>query len=255
MLKPKYFSDRELADFERDGFLIVKGLFGVDEVRTITAWTDELQAWPEVPGKHMMYFEDSLLEPGRRVLNRIENFVPHHQGLADLVNGDALLGRVSELFGEPALLFKDKINFKLPGGGGFKAHQDVQAGWGTYASLFITALVSVDPATIANGCLELAAGHHRRGLIGELWRPLQGDELSGMEFVPCPAQPGDVVFFDSFVPHRSAPNLTAKPRRILYITYNRLSEGDHRVRYYADKRKSYPPDCEREPGRTYVFKV
>ena len=30
---------------------------------------------------------------------------------------------VSDLFDEPAVLFKEKINFKLPGGGGFLAHQ------------------------------------------------------------------------------------------------------------------------------------
>jgi len=76
-----------------------------------------------------------------------------------------------------------------------------------------------------------------------------------MAFVPHPARPGDVAFFDSYVPHRSGPNLTAKPRRVLYVTYNRASEGDHRLRYYADKRKSYPPDCEREPGKQYVYKV
>ena len=45
------------------------------------------------------------------------------------------------------------------------------------------------------------------------------------------------------------------PRRVLYVTYNRASEGDHRAAYFADKRKSYPPDIEREPGRTYVFRV
>src|SRR5438132_8365340 len=35
--------------------------------------------------------------------------------------------------------------------------------------------------------------------------------------------------------------------RSLYITYNRQSAGDHRVRYYADKRKNFPPDIERDP--------
>ena len=76
-----------------------------------------------------------------------------------------------------------------------------------------------------------------------------------MRFVAYPSRPGDVVFFDSYVPHRSGPNLTAEARRVLYVTYNRLSEGDHRTRYYADKRKSYPPDCEREPGKPYVYRV
>jgi ectoine hydroxylase-related dioxygenase (phytanoyl-CoA dioxygenase family) len=88
-----------------------------------------------------------------------------------------------------------------------------------------------------------------------MWRPLDEDEMERIEFIACPAQPGDVVFFDAFTPHRSEPNMTASPRRVLYVTYNRLSEGDHRQRYYADKRKNYPPDCEREPGKKYEFRV
>jgi hypothetical protein len=27
------------------------------------------------------------------------------------------------------------------------------------------------------------------------------------------------------------------------------------VQYYADKRKSVPPDIERDPNRTYTFRV
>ena len=61
----------------------------------------------------------------------------------------------------------------MPGGDGFKAHQDVQAGWDEYAKLHITALVSIDPSTIENGCLEIAAGNHDKGLIGEQWKPLE----------------------------------------------------------------------------------
>ncbi len=244
-----------MATYRRDGFVAVRGLFDAEAMKQITAWVDEVQALPEVPGKYMKYFDDSLLAPGQRVLSRIENFVPYHEGLAGLIGGEGLLGRVSGLFGEEAVLFKEKINFKLPGGGGFEAHQDVQAGWDDYAGLYITALVSIDAATPQNGCLEIAAGHHTRGMIGERWRPLSGGELAGVEFTPCPAAPGDALFFDSVTPHRSDPNMTGAPRRVLYVTYNRLSEGDHRARYYADKRASYPPDCEREPGKTYTFRV
>ena len=124
-----------------------------------------------------------------------------------------------------------------------------------YASLHITVLISVDRATVANGCLEMAPGSCTPGLMGETWRPLDGEQPKGVEFRPCPTEPGDAVFFDSFAPHRSAPNMTASPRRVLYVTYKRLSEGDHRVRYDADKRRSYPPDIEREPGREYRFPV
>src|SRR5262249_52363490 len=146
-------------------------------------------------------------------------------------------------------------NFKLAGGGGFEPHQDAQAGWDEYASLFVTAAVAVDPADLANGCLELARWAHRRERIGPLWKPLGPEHLAGIDFDPLPMAAGDAVFFDSYVPHRSGPNRTSEGRRLLYITYNRAAEGDQRARYYADKRRSYPPDCEREPGKQYEYKV
>ena len=244
-----------LEAFRRDGFVMVPGLFDEEEIRRISAWTEELQGQPEVPGRCMMYFELSLLRAGERVLQRIENFCAFHAGLAALCDGDKLRGFASRLFGEPAVLFKDKINFKLPGGDGFKPHQDQQAGWSAYADLFITAMVSIDPTTAGNGCLELAAGHHTRGLVGDEWTPLTADNMRRMEARPVPTQAGDVVFFDSYTPHASAPNLTSERRRVLYITYNRRSAGDHRKRYYADKRKNFPPDIERDPTRTYTFRV
>src|ERR1044071_7335107 len=85
---------------------------------------------------------------------------PLPPGFAALCDGDKLRGFSSRLFGEPAVLFKDKINFKLPGGDGFKPHQDQQAGWSTYADVFLTAMVSIDDTTADNGCLDPAGGQH-----------------------------------------------------------------------------------------------
>ena len=249
------FSADEITAWEQNGFVVVRGLLDPAEVRALRAWTDDVQAWPEIAGRYMVYGERSLTEPGRRLISRIENFYPYHAGFQALIDGDRLLARASELFGEQAVLFKDKINFKMPGGDGFKPHQDQQAGWSAYASLFVTALVTIDATTMDNGCLELCAGQHTRGLIGKEWTPLTEDDMAGMVFHAFPSEPGDAIFFDSYVPHRSGPNLTGESRRVLYITYNRRSEGDHRTRYYADKRRSYPPDCEREPGKEYVYRV
>lgn len=251
----KFFSEPELETFKQQGFLVVRGMYEGRELEKLKAWVDEVQSLPEVPGKYMMYFEESLLVLGKRVLSRVENFCPDHEDLNTLINGAEMLQRISELFGEQAVLFKEKINFKMPGGNGFTPHQDAQAGWNDYASLFITVLIGIDESTVENGCLELAAGHNQRGLIGELWKPLTEENIKGMEFISVPTKPGDAVFFDSYAPHRSGPNLTENPRRVLYLTYNRRSEGDRRLQYYADKRRSYPPDIEREPDKKYVFKV
>ena len=246
--------DEHLASFADDGYVVVRGLFDSTVMADIAAWTDEVIQRPEVPGGHMAYYEDHLQQPGVRVLSRIENFCPFHAGLEHLLCKAPVLDHVAQLFGAPAVLFKDKINFKMPGSDGFKAHQDVQAGWDRYAPLYITMLVSIDDATPANGCLELAAGMHQKGLLGPMWAPL-ADEDVGADYVSCPTRSGDAVFFDSFTPHRSAPNTTSQPRRILYVTYNRAADGDHRNQYYADKRASFPPDCERDPNRQYVFRV
>jgi len=245
----------QLASYARDGFLVVPGLFDPAEAARLAAWTDEVTAWPETPGRHMVYWEAHRHEPGRRVRSRIENFHPYHAGFRAAFDEGPIAAVAAALLDGPAVLFKDKINFKMPGGEGFEPHQDQQAGWSSYAPLFLTALVSIDAATRENGCLELAAGHHRRGLVGQEWKPLGEAEMAGMRFEACPTRPGDAVFFDSYVPHRSEPNATGAPRRVLYVTYNRRADGDHRLRYYADKRRSFPPDCEREPGREYVYRV
>lgn len=236
----------------RDGFLVVRNFFDAAQTADVLRWTEEISAAPEVPGRHWVYYEDSLTEPKQRVVQRIENFCPHHREFDRLVRDGALARWTGALMGGPVALFKEKINFKMPGGPGFKAHQDQQAGWGRYAPLFVTALVTVDPATLENGCLEMVAGRHREGLIGEEWKPLADEEL---DLVAVPTAPGDVIFFDSFAPHASKPNFTALPRRILYLTYNLAAHGDHRAQYHAEKHAAFPPDIERQAGADYVFRV
>jgi 2-aminoethylphosphonate dioxygenase len=240
------------AAWERDGYLVVRGFFGAQEMARILAWTEEMQHAPEERGRHWVYHEASLVDPAEKVIQRIENFCPFHVGFDRLVREGRLAAWTAGLMGGAVVLFKEKINFKMPGAPGFKAHQDQQAGWGTYAPLFVTAMVSVDPATIENGCLEMVPGRHREGLIGEEWAPL--DEAA-MTYIPVPTAPGDVIFFDSFAPHASKPNFTGEPRRILYLTYNLAADGDHRAAYHADKFASFPPDIERDGGREYVFRV
>jgi 2-aminoethylphosphonate dioxygenase len=156
----------ERARLERDGYLVVRDFFGKDSVAELMKWTVELETAPEVPGRHWVYREDSVTVPVRRVIQRIENFCPYHTGFDDLIRRGSLARWSSALLGGPVALFKDKINFKMPGAPGFKAHQDQQAGWSSYAPLFLTAMVTLDAATLENGCLEIAAGRHRKGLIG-----------------------------------------------------------------------------------------
>jgi len=242
----------ECARMRRDGYVVVRGFLDDEQLGEVLAWTAELESAPEVSGSHWVYREDSLTRPGQRLIQRIENFCPRHDRFDRFVRKGAPARWTAALMGGPVVLFKDKINFKMPGGGGFKPHQDQQAGWSRYSLRFVTAMLTLDAATLENGCLEIAAGRHREGLIGEQWKPLEGAEL---DLQPVPTAPGDALFFDSFVPHASKANLTESPRRVLYLTYNLARDGDHRARYFADKHAAFPPDVDRDQGKVYVFRV
>lgn len=252
MLKTPTLSDAEVKSFNEDGFVILRGGFDEADAALLQRWTTELAARPEEPGKHWVYHETSLRGDGLDLINRIENMTPFHDGFAALAEN--LRPSVGQLLGEEAVLFKDKINFKMPGGDGFKPHQDSQAGWDTYTEYYITVMVCIDNATIENGCLEIARGGGK-SLVGKSWEPLTEKETAGMEFVPCPTAPGDIIYFDCYVPHSSEPNLTDKTRRMYFGTYNRLSDGDHLAQYFADKHANYPPDIEREADKEYVYRV
>jgi ectoine hydroxylase-related dioxygenase (phytanoyl-CoA dioxygenase family) len=256
MFKP--FSEEQLSAWDRDGFLVLRAddlWTDPSDVEKLVHWTNELVSWKETPGKWMMYFGESLKDKSR-ILHRIENFFDYHEGFNTLFNSASFLGLLSQLLKEPAVLYKEKINFKLPGGEGFDPHQDHAAGWWQYGhKLHISVLITIDAATPENGCLEVVAGKHKEGLLGPEYKGVPQELVDQFTWIPCETKPGDIVFFDSFVPHRSAANLSEKSRRALYVTYNRAGEGDFRAQYYADKRKSYPPDVEREEGKVYTYKI
>ena len=243
-------SNKHLQDYEKNGFLLLENFYSIEEILEIGKWTNEVASKPEIPGEQMMYFEESLKNPSKRILNRVEYFSHFHKKFNELFSSK-LAKVTTQLLKDNAILFKEKINFKYPGGDGFKAHQDQQAGWGKYINFFITVMIAVDESQIENGCIEIAAGQHKNGLIGEEWKPLEND----LEYKDFPTKPGDIIFFDSYVPHRSSPNMSNRPRRSIFVTYNRKSDGNPSKRYYKDKRLNYPPDCERDPKKKYVFRV
>jgi 2-aminoethylphosphonate dioxygenase len=245
-------SAMELALMKRDGYLVARRFFDAERIEKIAQWTAELAMAPEISGGHWVYREASVTQPERRVIQRIENFCPFHESFSALIEHGALRRWIGALMDGPVVLFKDKINFKMPGGAGFLPHQDQQAGWGKYAPIFVTAMVSIDPSTLENGCLEIAPRRPGEGLIGEEWTPLGQGQLT---LRPLPTEPGDVLFFDSFVPHGSKPNLTSAARRVLYLTFNLAAHGDQRLQYFADKHAAFPPDIDRDAGKSYVFRV
>ncbi|KAJ9449632.1 Ectoine dioxygenase [Diplonema papillatum] len=247
----------QLRDWNREGFLVVRSALTPENVAELRRYLDEMQNMPAVKGGIWKYFEDDRNNPGTRILNRIEKFTDYHKGMREFIQRPFVRGMAADLVGGDVVLFKEKVNFKLPGGGGFAAHQDMQPGWDKYAPRMLSVLLCADANTLENGALEVAPGAHARpgGLIGRMHAPLNETETLGLKWVPVVTEPGDVVFFDAWTPHRSAANPTPTARRNTFVTFNEKKYGDHRNAYYADKYASLPPDADRDPSKDYKYVV
>lgn len=166
-----------------------------------------------------------------------------------------LQGLVETLAGQPARLFKDKCNLKHPGGGGFTPHQDITAYRHFHTEYQVTAAVMLDPATAENGAMEMATRWTERTGPGELRTTPRGqlnilpsyaggarngdivdDLCAAIDWQLVEAAPGDVIVFDSYIPHRSLANRSQNTRRILFFTFSMASDGDLYQDYYAAKR-------------------
>lgn len=230
--------------FNEQGYLVIKNFFNDKQIYKLTQVVNSLQKAPESINSYMKYFEKD--SRGKTLLNRVEYFLHPNEylydGILPLVKD--LLEKVSH---EKWTLFKEKINFKLPGASGFAPHQDGHAFSKYIDDMFISVMIPVDKATKENGCLEVA--HKTTG--NQLLSHPQGGAISltqsnQFKWKPLELNPGDLVIFDSYLPHRSQENNSSQERRSYFFTFNRALHGNLREKYFTHKRKVFPPRIERK---------
>ncbi|MEA2826384.1 MAG: 2-aminoethylphosphonate dioxygenase [Actinomycetota bacterium] len=231
------------ARYRMDGFVLVRGRFGADQVAAWVGECDRLEASGVMhPDNLRTHVLNSPRPPDR--LDPVVDLSPVFHSLAlDLAS------LAAALLGEEAALFKDKLIFKPPGSRGYLAHQDY-AYWHWLPvppPALVTVLVAIDGATVDNGAVELFAGLHDR-LLTEEGRPadVPASALPERGFLAETA-PGDVVAFHSLTPHRSGDNRTTGPRRQLFLSYGAARHGDLYRLYYDRLRASVldlmPPEA------------
>ena len=198
----------------------------------------------------------SVKKSRKSILVRIENFYNKSKYLTKLIDDQLIKEILLKLFRNKATLFKEKINFKPPGCGPDKLHQDSQAGWNKYTKDFINVLLSVEKSTNNNGCLHIdISGNNCSKLMSKKMKPLKKKELKNPKFKKLLLEEGDLVFFNSYTPHFSYSNNSQKSRSQIYLTYNKAKDGKFRSKYISDKRKTFPPNDERLVSKKYSYKV
>src|SRR5215204_6373453 len=194
----------QLREFDENGFLVVPGLFGPDEVRLLIDTFMAMHAGGPIPGCfNPVPDADDILKRFPRMMH------PHRANdtaLRYLL--DPRLGAILEdLFGEEPLAAQSMLYFKPAGARGQALHQDnfyLKVEPGTC----IAAWVALDPADRENGGLELVPGTHKM----DLFCPEEADlDVSftreyvapppGLSAVGVDLAAGDVLFFNGTVVH------------------------------------------------------
>jgi len=216
------------AHFDRLGWVLMDTL-DEGEVADLRRWVDRVAATPD--GAHGVLHYREQTDHGPK-LCRSENFTPSHDELRHLLT-ERLAATASLLLGEPAVLYKEKVNYKLAGGAGYSPHQDAPAY--PFIDTHVSCMVAVDDATLDNGCLEVVSGRHAEVLPMDERGCIAADVVARLPWLPAEVKAGQTLWFHSRTPHRSGPNHSDRDRRALYPTYNAAREGDLREAYYRAK--------------------
>lgn len=266
--------DQQKAFFQKNGYLVLKNFYSKEQVQLLQNWADEIHLestllleLSQKSGYSVQNLAKSLPQAlivvpestNPNQVCRAEDMLTCFPELHAFIAG-TIAPYIGSLMGEPYVLFKDKLNFKWPGGGAFPPHQDFPAYDFFGPRIHITAMIAIDAATIENGCLqvadnwcktfiddpaidleELAMGRSILPYIegGKTHGSIQPQFSDKIKWIPLEASPGDVILITSFVPHYSEPNSSTNARRAMLFTLNRLAEGDHRRTYYHVKRGDF----------------
>jgi ectoine hydroxylase len=236
-------SPDERGALERDGFLIREKAFDAAEVRRIAADCEGLveQVLDVAKGRKVrvgsyMFEQQNDLsmyvkwEPeSPELLQALEPFAHMSEPLAALANDPRLVGPSRAICGQDEIaLYTEKLNLKRAHQGGqYILHQDFPY-WqdeNPVAANVATAMLFLDDATIENGCMQVAPGTHREGV--QAMRKVKGfgalemdtDAFDMNRLVAVEAKAGSVLFFGSFLVHRSLPNRSAADRRAILYSY------------------------------------
>lgn len=217
-------SDKDVQAFVDDGYLVVKGLVGPDEVAAA-----RLEAERFATG---FYPADGVPDDGRLLAVHFPHWVSdvamglvRHAGVVDVVS-DIAGAHLAHWNGKVKCM-QSMLFLKPPGLQGQAWHQDERF-IPTRDRSLIGAWIALDDATIDNGCLWGIPGSHREGILHPFrdhGRPEEfdpSDEAYGFDdstAVPVEVQTGDVVFFNGYLLHRSLKNRSNGTRRALVNHY------------------------------------
>ena len=228
-------SSTQISQFDRDGFILCGGLFDAAEIELLRRSAKADKALDD----HSFGRAD-----GEGGTVRLSLWNHPGQGVyGAFARCERLVGAVELLLRDEAYHYHSKMIMKdARVGGAWAWHQDYGYwyGNGVLTPNLVSAFIAVDPATKANGCLQVIRGSHH---CGRIHHQLTGEQagadpervaeiLKRNELVYVEMQPGDVLFFHSNLLHRSDQNRSEHPRWSMICCYNARSNDPYKESHH-----------------------
>lgn len=231
---PKPLKAEQVQFFVENGYLVLPGLVGSDELEELKADTVAI-ARGKYPSEHLKPLPDTLTDT-----QVIENILCIHQPhyisptMLKHVKHPLICGVLSQITGAhlpgwdgSVKCMQSMLFVKPPGFQGQAWHQD-EIFIPTRDRSLIGAWTAIDDATIENGCLWIVPGSHTSGYLYPQREHNNTDEFDfapesygfdASKEIPVEVKAGSVVFFNGYLLHRSQKNRSQIYRRVLVNHY------------------------------------
>jgi hypothetical protein len=237
----------ELAHYWREGYVIVRGLFGAGEVDEIAAAADQVHAEGVAHGRsfrHGNLFYNVAEGPDGEPLVRMAQWPSYHQPVLNRTRLDTRIARLlGPLLGRSLKQIINQIHWKAPGSlGDFAWHQDSRSrrppsAYRNLATSYVQMGLALDPHTPEAGCMRFIPRSHLRGDLGmDCSKKALGAAmtdaalgavgLSASDAADLLLEPGDLALWSPYLVHGSGTNRSGHKRRFYINGYVRADDCD-----------------------------
>ncbi|HMB78055.1 MAG TPA: phytanoyl-CoA dioxygenase family protein [Kiloniellaceae bacterium] len=209
----KRLRDKDVAAYEREGYLFPLNVLGAAEVADLRGRLEAFEAENGGPLQGAQRSKSYLL----------------FKWVDDLMRDPRILDPVEDLIGPDILCWNSIFWIKEAGSPNFVSwHQDLNY-WGLDAKDLVTAWLALSPAAPENGCMRVLPGSHRGAALPHK-DTFHGDnmltrgqeiarEVSEAETVTMALSPGQMSLHNVRLAHASGPNSGADRRIGLSFHY------------------------------------
>ena len=231
-------SETELAQYERDGFLVFDSFL---DQATVRQFREDLRGYED--DESILRSEGTITEPGKQEIRSIFGIHELSDRFDRLTRDPRILAMVRQLLGSKAYIHQSRINFK-PGfhGKGFDWHSDFET-WhaedGMPRMRAVSFSIALTDNTPFNGPLMLIPGSHKTFVpcVGRTPEDNYQSSLKKQELgvpnnrdlaamaddygIKAPTGPaGSLIIFECNTLHASNANMSPWPRSNLFFVYN-----------------------------------